>query len=450
VASGTRLRPPLPPGPFLVVGLARSGVAAALALRARGEPVIGVDSGSADDPNLAQAAGRLSEAGVEVHLDASGDVLAARARTLIKSPGVPQSAPAVVAARAHGLPVVGEMELAWRLISNEFIAVTGTNGKTTTTEWIGHIHREAALPVAVAGNVGTALASLVGRVAPDVTIVCEASSFQLEDTDYFAPEAAVLLNISPDHLDRHPSFDDYVAAKLKVFANQGNDDVAVAPVDLGIEDIGGCARRVLFGVREDAELSERAGYLWWDEQPLIAVDEIALPGAHNVQNAMAAAAVCLARGIEADAVAGGLRSFSGVAHRLEQIAVRDGVAWVNDSKATNVGSTIVALQAVEQPVHLIAGGVGKQQDFSPLAPLVARRCKAVYLIGEAAGDLEQALAGTGVALHQVGDLEHAVSLARTEARPGDVVLLSPACASFDQYPNYEARGEHFRALVEAG
>jgi UDP-N-acetylmuramoylalanine--D-glutamate ligase len=283
-----------------------------------------------------------------------------------------------------------------------------------------------------------------------VTVVCEASSFQLEDTDFFAPEAAVLLNISPDHLDRHPTFDDYVAAKLKVFANQGNDDVAVAPVDIGIEDLGGCARRVLFGAREDAELSERSGYLWWDEQPLIRVDEIALPGAHNVQNAMAAAAVCLARGVEPDAVAAGLRSFSGVAHRLEQIAVQDGVAWVNDSKATNVDSTIVGLQAFDQPVLLIAGGIGKQQDFTPLAPLVAERCKSVYLIGEAAGDIGRALDGTGVPLHRVGDLEHAASLARTEARPGDVVLLSPACASFDQYLNYEARGEHFRTLVEAG
>jgi UDP-N-acetylmuramoylalanine--D-glutamate ligase len=207
---------------------------------------------------------------------------------------------------------------------------------------------------------------------------------------------------------------------------------------------------VLFGAREDAELSERSGYLWWDEEPLLRVDEIALPGAHNVQNAMAAAAICLARRIEPEAVAGGLRSFSGVAHRLEQIAVQDGVAWVNDSKATNVGSTIVALQAFDRPVLLIAGGVGKQQDFSPLAPLVARRCKSVYLIGEAAGDIEQALTGTGVPLHQAGDLEHAVSLARARARPGDVVLLSPASASFDQYPNYEARGEHFRALVEAG
>jgi UDP-N-acetylmuramoylalanine--D-glutamate ligase len=444
-----RPRPQLPPGPYLVVGLARSGVAAALALRARGEEVIGVDAGAADDPALSTSRGRLSQAGVEVHLDASGDVLAARARTLIKSPGVPQHAPAVVAARARGIPVVGELELAWRLLANEFVAVTGTNGKTTTTEWIGHIHREAALPVAVAGNVGTALSTLVGELDPEATVVCEASSFQLEDTDLFSPEAAVLLNISPDHLDRHPSYEDYVAAKLRVFVNQGNDDIAVAPVDIGIEDLGGCARRVLFGARPDAELSERADHLWWDEQPLIRTDELALPGAHNRQNAMAAAAVCLARGIDADAVADGLRTFSGVAHRLEQIAVIDGVEWVNDSKATNVASTIVALQAFDRPVRLIAGGTGKQQDFSPLAPLVAQRCKAVHLIGAAAGELADALAVTGVPLRDDGDLDRAVARARAEAQPGDVVLLSPACASYDQYPNYEARGEHFRALVGA-
>jgi UDP-N-acetylmuramoylalanine--D-glutamate ligase len=445
----SKSRPPITPGPFLVVGLARSGVAAALALSARGEEVIGCDAGTAQTPALAQAAGRLSAAGVEVHLDASGDVLAARAGTLIKSPGVPQTAPAVLAARARGIPVLGELELAWRLIPNEFVAVTGTNGKTTTTEWIGHIYREAALPVAVAGNVGTAASSLVGRLAPDVTVVCEASSFQLEDSVAFAPEAAVLLNLFPDHLDRHTSYADYVSAKLRVFANQGNDDVAVAAADLDIEDLGGCARRVLFGVGPGPELSERGGYLWWDEEPLVRVDEIGLPGAHNVQNAMAAAAVTLARGVQAESVAAGLRTFAGVPHRLELVAVIDGVSWVNDSKATNVASTIVALRAFADGVHLIAGGLGKQQDFAPLAPLVAERCRGVYLIGEAAGELDSALSGTGVPLHCVGDLERAVAQARAAAKHGDVVLLSPASASYDQYRNFEARGEHFRELVEA-
>jgi UDP-N-acetylmuramoylalanine--D-glutamate ligase len=444
-----KLRPPLPPGPYLVVGLARSGEAAALALRARGEEVIGVDAGAPGTPRLDAVAGRLREQGVEVHLDASGDAFIARARTLVKSPGVPPQAPPVVAARTRGLPVLGELELAWRLIPNEFVAVTGTNGKTTTTEWIAHLHREAGLPVASAGNVGTAATSLVGTLAPEATVVCEASSFQLEDADAFAPEAAVILNLAPDHLDRHASYDEYVAAKLRVFANQGNDDLAVAPTELEIDDLGGCARRVLFGTDPEAELADRAGHLWWNDEPLIDVQELSLPGLHNRQNAMATAAVCLARGFDQEAVAAGLRTFAGVAHRLELIATRSGVEYVNDSKATNVASTLVALRSYPRGVHLIAGGRGKRQDFSALAPLVAERCKAVYLIGEAAPELDAALEPARVPIHLLHDLEHAVAAARTTAVEGDVVLLSPACASYDQYASFEARGEHFRALVNA-
>jgi UDP-N-acetylmuramoylalanine--D-glutamate ligase len=440
-------RPPLPGGPYVVVGLARSGVAAALALRARGERVIGIDAGSAEDPKLREAAGRLFAAGVEVHLDASGDAFAAGAGTLVKSPGVPQTAPAVVAARTRGVPVLGEVELAWRLVENEFVAVTGTNGKTTTTEWIGHVHREAALPVAVVGNVGTAASSLVGELRADVTVLCEVSSFQLEDTLAFAPEAAVLLNLAPDHADRHETYEDYVAAKLRIFANQGNYDVAVAPDGLDVHDLGGCARRVFFGRAPGSELAERSGHLWWDERPLIATDEISLRGEHNRENAMAVAAVCLARGIEAEAVAEGLRTFAGVPHRLERIAVRSGVAYVNDSKATNVASTIVALRSFPGGVHLIAGGRGKHQDFSPLEPLVAERCAAVYVIGEAAGKIAAALEPAGVPVSSAGDLEHALASARKAAGPGETVLLSPACASFDQYSDFEARGERFRALV---
>jgi UDP-N-acetylmuramoylalanine--D-glutamate ligase len=440
-------RPPPPSGPYLVAGLARSGEAAALALRARGEEVIGCDAGARGDEKLDAVAGRLSAAGVEVHLDASGDALAARAGTLIKSPGVPQNAPIVVAARAAGVPVLGELEFAWRLVPNEFIAVTGTNGKTTTTEWIGHIHREAGEPVAVAGNVGTAVSSLVGELGPDVTVVCEASSFQLEDTLAFAPESALLLNLAPDHLDRHGAYEAYVQAKLKAFANQGNDDIAIAPDDLGVEDLGGCARRVLFGTTPAAEISARAGEIWWTDRPLLATEELSLPGEHNLRNALAAAAACLTRGLDPEAVAAGLRSFRGVVHRLELVATIDGVSYVNDSKATNVASTIVALRSYPGGVHLIAGGRGKQQDFVPLAPLVAERCRAVYLIGEAAVELERALAGTGVPLQHSGDLEHAVDSARATAAGGDTVLLSPACASFDQYGDFEARGEHFRGLV---
>ena len=449
-------RPPLPHGPFLVVGLARSGLAAALTLRARGEEVIGCDAGSREEPHLREASERLSEAGVEVVLDASGDALAARAGTLIKSPGVPTDAPAVVAARKRRLPVLGELELAWRLLPNEFLAVTGTNGKTTTTEWIGHVHRQAGAPVAVAGNVGTAVSSLVGKVSLDDTIVCEVSSFQLEDSEAFAPEAAVLINISPDHLDRHESFEAYVKAKLRIFRNQTGEDVAVMPEtlpgflgQLALKPSAGKAQQVEFGRGAAAALREHDHRLWWRGDPLISVEDVSLPGAHNLQNAMAVASVCLARGLQAEAVVAGLKSFPGVAHRLELVAQRDGVSYVNDSKATNVQSTLVALGAYEGGVHLIAGGRSKHQDFTPLAPLVAQRCRAVYLIGEAEAELATALERTEVPLRHEGDLERAVDAARAAAVPGDVVLLSPACASYDQYRNFEQRGEHFRTLVEA-
>jgi UDP-N-acetylmuramoylalanine--D-glutamate ligase len=440
-----RRRPQIPRGPHLVVGLARSGLAAALALRARGEEVIGLDAGT---PVGIEA---LIKAGVEVHVGTEGLALLQRARAVIKSPGVPAEAPVIAAARERGLPVIGELELAWRMLPNEFIAVTGTNGKTTTVELIGQIHREAGMPVAVAGNVGTAVSALVGIAGADTTIVCEVSSFQLEDTVDFAPEAAVLLNISPDHLDRHHTFEAYQRAKLLLFARQGNDDVAVAPLDLPVEDLGGCARRLRFGTGAAASVSLRARELWWGERPLLAVDEVQLRGAHNVENAMAAAAVCLARGIEEDAVRAGLRTFAGVAHRLEEVASRDGVLFVNDSKATNIASTEVALGAFVDggPIHLILGGQGKGQDFTELRGAVERSCEALYLIGQDAPVIAAALAGIDVPIADCGDLERAVTAAALAAEPGEVVLLSPACASFDQFADFEARGESFRALVLA-
>ena len=438
-------RPPLPPGPFLVVGLARSGVAAALALRERGEEVAGCDAGQVP----AEALERLRAAGVAAHASADGVELLAGARSVVKSPGVPKEAAVIAGARERGLTVLGELELGWRMLPEEFIAVTGSNGKTTTVELIGHIHREAGLPVCVAGNVGTALTSLPGTLAPATTVVCEASSFQLEDTEAFAPDAAVLLNRAEDHLDRHGTLDAYRTAKLEVFARQPNEAVAVAPLGLGVEDLGGCARRVCFGSGPGAELAERAGRLWWDERPLLAVEEIGLRGAHNVENAMAAAAVTLARGVDPDAVCAGLRSFGGLAHRLEEVATIDGVLYVNDSKATNVASALVGIDSFPGGVHAILGGRSKGGGFTELAGPVAERCRAAYLIGETAAELRAALEPAGVALHDSGDLEHALATAAREAREGDVVLLSPACPSFDQYRSYEERGDHFRALVRA-
>jgi UDP-N-acetylmuramoylalanine--D-glutamate ligase len=438
--GGVKPRPPLPGGPYLVVGLARSGVAAALALRARGEDVVGIDSGRPD-------AGRLMEAGVEVHLDTPGGDLVDRARTLIKSPGVPAQAPAIVAARERGITVIGELELAWRLIDSEFVAVTGTNGKTTTTELIGHIHEEAGIPHAVGGNVGTAVASLVGEAVGDQVLIAETSSFQLEDTEAFAPEAAVLLNLEEDHLDRHGTFQAYREAKLQAFVRQRPEDVAVAPPDL-IGMLPGGAERVVFGGGGDVD--ERDGVLRWRGERLLALDDVALRGPHNAQNAMAAAAVCLARAVDADAVRAGLRTFAGVPHRLEEVAERHNVLYVNDSKATNVASAVVALRSFEAPIHLIAGGRGKGSGFEGLRAPVAERCAAVYLIGEGTDALDAALAGAGVPVRRCGDLERAVADARAGAQPGDVVLLSPACTSYDQYPDFEARGDHFRRLAGRG
>jgi UDP-N-acetylmuramoylalanine--D-glutamate ligase len=455
VNSGTKPRPPLPGGPFLVVGLARSGAAIARVLAERGETVIGVDSGSPGE-----AAG-LDQAGVEVSLGVDGTRQLERARTLVKSPGVPQDAPVVEAARERGLEVTGELELAWRLVPNAFCAVTGTNGKTTTTELVGHLYRTAGRPVAVAGNVGTPLASLAGAVDPDATVVCETSSFQLEDTSYFGPECGVFINLAPDHLDRHGSLESYLEAKLRIFANQGNDDVAVYNGDtpeLKGRDLGGCARRVRFCPAEgeaadpDCELSMGDGVIFAADEPLIRADEVQLLGAHNVENAMAAAAAALASGLPRDAVAEGLRSFPGVPHRLERVRERDGVVYVNDSKATNVASALAGLRAFDGGVRLIAGGRPKGESFEPLAPVVAERCAACYLIGEAAERMAAELAPaaeSGVEISDDGTLERAVEAAAAAATPGEVVLLSPACASFDAFKDFEERGNRFRELVEA-
>ncbi len=441
-------RPPIPAGPYLIVGLARSGEAVARLLRERGEQVIGVDAGT---PPGMEA---LAEQGVELHLRDDGLVCLERAGAVVKSPGVPAQAPVITAARARGLPVLGELELAWRLLPNELIAVTGTNGKTTTVELIGHIHREADLPVAVAGNVGTALSGLVGKLDERATIVCEASSFQLEDTLAFAPEVAVLLNITPDHLDRHGTLAAYREAKLRIFAHQGDGDVAVIPAGPPETALCSGVRRVRFGEGGEAECALRDGRLWWQGEPLLETAELSLRGAHNIQNAMASAAVCLAREVDPDAVRAGLRSFPGVPHRLQEVARLGGVLYVNDSKATNVASTLVALQAFpDGGVHLILGGQGKNQDFAPLRKPVAASCRAVYLIGEDAPRIaaalggEVALEGAKVPSHECGDLEHAVAAASAAASAGETVLLSPACASFDQFADFEARGERFLKLV---
>jgi UDP-N-acetylmuramoylalanine--D-glutamate ligase len=442
-------RPPLPVGPYLVVGLARSGAAAARFLAGRGEDVTGVDSGHPDG-----AAGLKGE-GVEVFLDTDGLAQLDGMRTVVKSPGVPREAPVIAAALERGLEVVGELELAWRVIPNRFVAVTGTNGKTTTVELLGQVYRTAGEPVAVAGNVGTPLASLAGELDPSATVVCEASSFQLEDTTAFAPECGVFLNLAPDHLDRHRDLDDYLTAKLRIFANQGNDDVAIYNADdplLAGADLGGCARRIAFcrGAAPECEVALAGGTLFYDGEPLIATEELGIVGEHNVANAMAAASAALAMGIDRDAVRDGLRGFAGVPHRLEAVAEIDGVRFVNDSKATNVASAVVGISAFAGGVHAILGGSQKDEPFTPLAEPIAERCVACYLIGATADRLAAELSpvvARGVELHRCANLEDAVQRAAAAAGPGEVVLLSPACASFDSFENFERRGDRFGEIV---
>jgi UDP-N-acetylmuramoylalanine--D-glutamate ligase len=393
--------------------------------------------------------------GVEVILDTDGLAQLDGTRTVVKSPGVPREAPVIAAALERGIDVVGELEVAWRALPNRFLGVTGTNGKTTVVELLGHVYRTAGEPVAVAGNVGRPLSELVGEVEADATVVCECSSFQLEDTDHFAPECAVFLNLAPDHLDRHHDLESYLAAKLRIFANQGNEDLAVYNADdpeLAGVDLGGCARRVAFcaGAGPDCEVAVAEGTIFYDGEPLLAVDELGLFGEHNVANAMAAAAAALSMGIDRDAVRDGLGSFAGVAHRLEGVAEIAGVCFINDSKATNVASATVGLRAFEGGVHAILGGSEKGEPFAPLLDPIRERCVACYLIGASADRLATELAPAveaGVQLQRCDDLKDAVSHAAAAARPGEVVLLSPACASFDAFANFEQRGERFRQIV---
>jgi len=401
-----------------------------------------VDSG--DPPGLEV----LREEGMEVETASDGLEALERARAVVKSPGVPAQAPVIAAARERGIPVLGELELGWRLLPNPFVAVTGTNGKTTTVELLGEIWRAAGLPVAVAGNVGTAVSSLPGRLDPAATVICEASSFQLEDSLAFDPEVAVFLNFSPDHLDRHGTVGDYLEAKLRLFSHQDADDFAVGPAEL-LSQAGGEAARVTVARPPEGEGEVRVadGWITWNGDPVVEASAVRLRGRHNLENALCAAGAALAWGVPAEAVARALTGFAGVEHRIEEVGSAAGATWVNDSKATNAGSTTVALEAFDEPVLLIAGGQAKGQDFGQLAQAAQGRVRQAFLLGQDAELLAAALE-PGTPCLRFDDLDGAVGAAAEAAAEGDVVLLSPACASFDLYPGgYEERGAHFRALV---
>ena len=381
----------------LVYGLARSGVAAAAALEARGDEVVRVDAQLAneDDPSLLD--------GVEL---------------LVKNPGVPGEQPLVVDARRRGIPVWSEVELGYRLLRpRPFVGVTGTKGKTTTSELLGEIFRAAGREVVVAGNVGRPLSAV--DAAEDAWIVCELSSFQLEDVHELALEVAVLLNLEPDHLDRHGTFERYREAKLRIFERARHK---VVPRGLGLDGL---------------EFSA--------DDPLPA--EPQLPGRHNRANAAAATAVARAVGIDDDAIAQALLEFRGVPHRLELARERDGVRWINDSIATNTLAARAGVEAFDAPVRLILGGRAKGEDYGAFARALPPHVAAVYLVGEASDELAAALDAAGRAYERAETIGRAVELAAAESVPGDVVLLSPACASYDQFENFERRGEEFRRLV---
>jgi UDP-N-acetylmuramoylalanine--D-glutamate ligase len=398
----------------LVLGLARSGQAAALALAERGVAVV------AFDRRTDVESGRLDAAGVEVHLGNEEGALLNAADVVVKSPGVPGENPLVAGARTRGLPVWSEVELGFRLLRpRPFLGVTGTKGKTTTTELLGAIFRAAGRPVAVGGNVGRPLTSL--DPSQDAWIVCELSSFQLEDVHELELEIAVLLNLEPDHLDRHGSFERYRDAKLRIFERAR---VRVVPRGIGLQ-----------GVEFSAD----------DRLPA----EPGIPGKHNRANAAAATAAARAAGIDDEPIAEVLRTFEGVPHRLELVREVGGVRWVNDSIATNTFAVRHGILAYDAPVRLILGGRAKGEDFEAFARGLPEHVVSIYLVGEAADELAFAFGAAGRRYESVGTIAGAVQAAAGDARPGDVVLLSPACASYDQYENFEKRGEEFRRLVEA-
>ena len=456
-----------------VLGLGRSGRAAALLAR-RALPDAAVAAIDAKpEADLGTAPAELRAAGAHLLL---GDeaALPEGVELLVKSPGVPTSSLVVIAALERGVPIWSEVEFAARFLTNRWIAITGTNGKTTTTELTGQILRDAVRPVEVAGNVGRALAGLPGVIAPDAVVVAELSSFQLEHIERFRPDVAVLLNLTEDHIDRHGSYAGYVDAKLRVFENQRPADLALVNLDdpdtAGIAaSLPGRGRRggfslgapvVPVGAAFAALAGVADGTLWLQagegRVELCPVDALALKGDHNVANSLAAAAAAAALGVPAASIAATLQTFPGVAHRLQVVGEVGGVTWVNDSKATNVDAAVKALTAYSGPVHMILGGSLKGASFDPLAAATEGRVKEAILIGAAAAPLREAferrravVGERATPFVELPDLEAAVAHAAAVAVPGDVVLLSPACASFDHYRNFEHRGEHFAALVAA-
>ena len=439
----------------LVVGLGKSGLSAAMFLRAQGARVTVSDTRSA--VALEKEIPALLEAGIMVESGGHGLLTFRRQDLIVVSPGVPMDTPEVKQVVAFGLPVIGELELASRYLQGRVVAITGSNGKTTTTTLVGKIFADAGVPTLVGGNIGLPVIDLVANSTQETVSVLEVSSFQLETVEEFHPWIAVMLNITPDHLDRHGSFESYVAAKERIFGRQDTKDFLVLNGDDRVTQMCAAqAKSEVFWfsgtktVRRGAFV--RDGVIVWVEkeggvtEPVMPVAEIPLKGAHNVENVLAA--VCTARlgKILAESVRASVAGFRAVEHRLELVRKFNEVEYYNDSKATNVDAAMKALASFPGGIHLILGGKDKDSDYSTMADMLKKRVKVVYTVGSAAEKIERQLHGV-VKMVSAQTIETAVAKAAKAAAPGDVVLLSPACSSFDQFENYEHRGRVFRQSV---
>ncbi len=437
----------------LVVGLGRSGVASALFLKARGARVTVSDTKSEDQ--LREEIPALLDEGITVETGGHGERTFQNQDLIVVSPGVPIDAEPITQARALGRPVIGEIELASQFLQGVIVAITGSNGKTTTTTLVGEVLSKGGLKTLVGGNIGTPAISLVAQATPDTITVLEVSSFQLETIGSFRPKVAVLLNVTPDHLDRHRTFQAYVDAKARVFENQSAEGFAVLNADdpTCVELAGRTRAQVFwFGRKREVESGAfvRDGQVIFrrngSEQEVMPISEIPLKGLHNLENVLAAVCAGALMGCDAEKIRSVIREFKAVEHRLEYVATVRGVEYYNDSKATNVDATIKAVESFPANIHLILGGKDKGSDYTTLNDLLRQRVKRVYTIGAAADKIQSHIKGA-VEIVASGTLEGAVKRAAASAVRGDIVLLAPACASFDQFENYEHRGRVFKELV---
>jgi len=441
----------------LIVGLGKSGVAAARFLQARGAQVTVSDA--KPESQLSKEIPELLDRGIAVETGGHGERTFRGQDVIVVSPGVPYDVAPLVQARNQGVPVIGEVELAARFLKGQVIAITGSNGKTTTTALTGEILEHAGFDVQVGGNIGTPVISMVAESSPQTHNVLEVSSFQLETIETFHAQIAVVLNITPDHLDRHRTLEGYTAAKARIFENQTEKDFAVLNADDAIcRSLAAKTRAhvVWFSRKPETNIENgafvRGGKILWrhevQEQEIMSTSEVPLKGNHNLENVLAAVAAAVLAGCPPAKIREAVAQFKAVEHRLEFVATIDGVEYFNDSKATNVDATIKALESFPANIHIILGGKDKGSDYTVLKNLLRERVKRVYTIGAAAEKIESQIAGAAP-LERTGTLEAALHRAAELAEPGDVVVLAPACASFDQFENYEHRGRVFKQTVQA-